>query len=157
MPFFIFQLLIQTTVPFTKSNWVHQGKLNFDYYAMLGLPIEDAEQIKGNQGNLKKVSTFQNPALLSLEPCPLPRDILPASNPQFVARISNETPRSIQGMSGWPIFGFKKNAAGQLAYWPVAIQSQWLPERRIVIGTMIPSIASEIEQEIEMIFNNTST
>ncbi len=151
LPELIRRLIAQTTVPFTKNNWIHQSEVSsFDFFVMLGLPNEDMQQVTNKKEGIASITTFQNPALLFLEPCELPSGITPASNPQFVARID---PRAdlgnIVGMSGGPIFGFRKSADGQLAYWPVAIQSRWLPKRRIVIGTYLPPIAASIEQEIE--------
>lgn len=153
LPYLLRQLFSQTTTPFTRSDWIYQHRVDFDWYAMLGLPNEEAKQITGKQKNRKVITTFQNPILLCLEPCPLPEDIPSAANPQFIGRIRNQPLESIQGMSGGPIFGFKNNPDGQPKYWPVAIQSRWLRQRRIVIGTLISSVALEIEQKIEMILN----
>lgn len=150
LPDHVQRLIAQTTTPFTKKNWIHQSNVSFDFFAMLGLPIEDAEQITNYKGGRGTISTVQSPVLLFLDPCELPTDIAPATNPQFVAKIAPRADLdSILGMSGGPILGFCKNADGQLAYWPVAIQSRWLKHKRIVIGTYIPPIAASIEQEIE--------
>ena len=125
--------------------------MTVDFFAILGLPNENAEQITNRKDGIGSTTTFQNPALLLLDPCQLPSGIKPATNSQFVAKIG--APRadlcSIVGMSGGPILGFRKNADGQLAYWPVAIQSRWFRDSRIVIGTCVAPVAAEIERHIE--------
>jgi len=147
LPILVKRSLAQSTIPFTKTNWVHQSGITFDYYAMLGLPNEDAVQFTDNKNNLKSIATVQNPALLFLNPCNLPSEITPSTNPQFVAKIDDRVDlKSIVGMSGGPIFGFRRSENGQIAYWPVAIQSRWLPGKRIVIGSFVAPIAAEIEQ-----------
>lgn len=150
LPDLVLKLLGQTIIPFTKANWVLQSDITFDFFAMLGLPNECAQQITNHKNAVESVTTFQNPAMLFLDPCELPSEITPASNPQFVARIDLRADLdSIVGMSGGPILGFRKNADGQFAYWPVAIQSRWLSDSRIVVGTFVAPIAAAIEQEIE--------
>ena len=151
LPYLFRQLFSQTTTPFTRNDWIYQNTIDFDWYAMLGLPNEEAEQRTGNQKNRKMITTFQNPELLYLEPCALPEDIPSASNPQFVGRITNQSLESIQGMSGGPIFGFKSIPGGQQKYWPVAIQSRWLRQSRIVVGTMIRIFALEVERKFAQI------
>src|SRR5262249_41157442 len=47
LPGLVRRLLGQTTVPFTRANWVHQSALEFDFFAMLGLPNEEARPITG--------------------------------------------------------------------------------------------------------------
>jgi len=42
LPQHVSQMLAQTTTPFTKKNWVHQPDVEFDFYAIVGLPNEDA-------------------------------------------------------------------------------------------------------------------
>lgn len=147
LPGLVRDLISQTTTPFTKKNWIHQSNVSFDFFAMLGLPNETAEQFTHHKDGMESITSFQHPALMFLESCELPTGITPATNPQFVARID---PRvglvSPVGMSGGPILGFRKNTDGQFAYWPVAIQSRWVEQSRIVIGTFIPPIAASIEQ-----------
>jgi len=150
LPDLVLRVLGQTTIPFTKGNWIHQSNITFDFFAMLGLPNEEAEQIRSRIDGIESITTFQNPILLFVEPCELPATITPSTEPQFVARIDSRVDiESIVGMSGGPILGFRKNADGQLAYWPVAIQSRWLPDRRIVIGSFLPPLAARIEEWID--------
>ena len=117
---------------------------------MIGLPNCEAEQLTFNEGNRDAIVTFQNPVLIFLQSCDIPNDVAPSSRPQFCGRInSNVNLSSIVGMSGGPIIGFRRNTDGQLAYWPVAVQSRWLPERKIVIGSLIAPIAADVEEWIQ--------
>ena len=147
LPDVVLRLLAQTTIPFTKKNWIYQSTVSFDSFAMLGLPNEYAKQITNHEDGIESITTVPKPALLFLEPCELPTGITPGTDAQFVAKIDPRADLdSIIGMSGGPIFGFRKNSDGQLAYWPVAIQSRWLPRQRVVIGTFVPPIAASVEQ-----------
>jgi hypothetical protein len=150
LPPYVLRLISQTIVPFTKTNWIHQPNVQFECYAMLGLPNESARQVAGQKNGREFVSTFQSPVLLFVNPCELPPKIAPATNRQFVAKIDPHADLdSIRGMSGGPILGFRRNPQGQFQYWPVAIQSRWLPESRIVIGTLLPLVAAWIEKQME--------
>jgi len=150
LPDLVLQLLGQTTIPFTKRNWIHQSDVVFDFFAMLGLPNEEAEQVRSKRDGIESITTFQNPVLLFVEPCELPPTIEPSVQPQFVGRIDSRVDvKSIVGMSGGPILGFRKDADGQLAYCPVAIQSRWLPDSRIVIGSFVAPLAAGIEEWID--------
>jgi len=61
--------------------------------------------------------------------------------PRFIGQLDQALDiSSISGMSGGPIFGFMVGA--QTRYWIVALQSSWLPKRRIVFGCPLPTIAS---------------
>ncbi len=158
LPELVLRILGQTTIPFTKRNWNHQDDITFDFFAMLGLPNEEAEQVRYKADGIESITTFQNPVLLFVEPCELPATVKPSVQPQFAARIDPRVDiKSIVGMSGGPILGFRKNADGQLAYWPVAIQSRWLPDRRIVIGSFLPPLAAGIEEWIDRLIEKDAT
>jgi len=54
----------------------------------------------------------------------------------------------IDGMSGGPIIGVKRNEKGELRYWVVAIQSAWLQSKRIVIGCPVIALGNAIRQVV---------
>jgi hypothetical protein len=56
---------------------------------------------------------------------------------------------SIVGMSGGPIFGFKKGEDGLLRYWIVAVQSRWRESARIIFGCPVRTFATLVEQELQ--------
>jgi len=104
---------------------------------------------------MKMLTTFQNPAVLFVKHGELPSNATPKSNPQFVGKINEKADvKNIVGMSGGPILGFRKDANG-LHYWPVAIQSSWFANKRIVVGTPLPAVAATIENEIERFLDET--
>ncbi len=152
------QLLSQTIVSFTKANWVHTGNMQFDFFAMIGLPNCEAEQRTFTEGRREAVVTFQHPVVIFLESCPAPVGVTPSSCPQFYGKIqSNVDLESVVGMSGGPIIGFRKVANGQLAYWPVAIQSRWLPGQRVVIGSLLAPIAANVENWIQQAIDDQTS
>ncbi len=62
----------------------------------------------------------------------------------FIGRINPEvTIETIEGMSGGPIYGFRRTPAGQLVYHVVALQSRWRPESRIIFGCNVRLFAEE--------------
>jgi|GEM_PF-2500042 len=150
LPELVQRLLSQTILPFTKANWVHAGDMQFDFFAMIGLPNCEAQQRTFTKDSREAVVTFQNPVVIFLQSCAEPDGVTPSSRPQFYGKIhSNVDLESVVGMSGGPIIGFRHNSNGQLAYWPMAIQSRWLSGQRIVIGSLIAPIAADVENWIQ--------
>jgi hypothetical protein len=70
--------------------------------------------------------------------------------PQFYAKLLvDETDlKSIDGMSGGPILGFRRREDGNGLYWIVGLQSSWLPTSRIVCACPLAPFAEGIEAEI---------
>jgi len=79
----------------------------------------------------------------------IPEALSDSEEPQFFGRVraSESVLRSVDGMSGGHILGFRRNGESG-AYWVVAIQSGWLPQRRIVIAYPFPPLARRIEAEL---------
>lgn len=69
---------------------------------------------------------------------------------QFYAKLLvDETDlKSIDGMSGGPILGFRRREDGNGLYWIVGLQSSWLPTSRIVCACPLAPFAEGIEAEI---------
>jgi hypothetical protein len=68
----------------------------------------------------------------------------------FTAKIHPECEiQSIEGMSGGPIFGFRKNAQGQFLFHVVALQSRWDENQRIIFGCSLPYFAEWLHQEMK--------
>jgi hypothetical protein len=133
------KMLIKTIEPFTPERWIHQHKVSFDFYAILGIPFEAvAEEVNGNT-----VMQYPNPQVVFVESVPpVIADEGATPLPQFFGKIVLGDPISdIGGMSGGPILGFRKNDQGQLHYWPVAVQSRWRPGSRTITGTSLPHFA----------------
>lgn len=156
IPDIVARSLKQTTTPFGPTNWSSLAEVHFDFYAMLGLPDCEKRQMKRPENGGELITTYQSPVLLVLEHCDATPYVDPAAGPQLVAQIKDVTLANISGMSGGPIFGFRRTPEGRLAYWPVAIQSRWFPESRVVVGTLIHKIATELELEAEALAMSAS-
>jgi hypothetical protein len=142
------RLLRQTTTPFPRDKWAVDVD-QFQQFFMVGLPAEAAEQITGRVQSRNFVTTMPRPEFLVLDRCEPHPDMHPSNAPQFVAKIVGRTDlRDIQGMSGGPIIGVRHLDGGRAIYSLVAIQSRWLPERRIVIGTLMSEIARDIDEAL---------
>ena len=50
----------------------------------------------------------------------------------------------IAGMSGGPIFAVRNPDSNAAEYWLIAVQSSWLPGRRVLAGSFMETIAREI-------------
>jgi hypothetical protein len=120
-----------------EENWVHQHTVTFDAYAVLGFPEELASERVSPRGEGSAA-----PVLLTvkrLECAPAERK--PTRNPQFVGQLAPQMGlRSVKGMSGGPIFGFRREP--EQRFWIVALQSSWDEETRTIYGCDLPLLAS---------------
>lgn len=121
-----------------KENWNRQHTIRFDGFAMLGFPEEFTSQRVSALGD----GTL-SPVMFGIKRLEAPpSDRAPTRYPQFVAQINPELPlKSVEGMSGGPIFGFKQEGQ-ELRYWVVALQSSWDRQKRITYGCNLPLLAS---------------
>jgi hypothetical protein len=146
------QLLSKTTTPFTRENWIHQEGMKFDAYAMVGFPLEFAEQVREKSQGMNSVTTYRPPALISLTEIERPEKIAETTYPRFfgrLAEISREQISQLTGMSGGPIFGFNKNNEGRLQYWPMAIQSGFLENSRIITAGRLATVGKLIDEWLD--------
>ena len=124
-----------------RENWIHQEKMEFDFYRMLGIPRDcagAAPQSGGDEGIQMRTVLI---AVDRLEPSAVSNA---SSADWFIGRINPEvTIETIEGMSGGPIYGFRRTPAGQLVYHVVALQSRWRPESRIIFGCNVRLFAEE--------------
>jgi hypothetical protein len=150
----IHRLLQQTTTPFPRDKWACEGVDHFKQFFMVGLPAVAARQITASCEGRNTVTTSPNPELLVLDPCEPHPKMKPSSAPQFVAKIVGRGDLTdIQGMSGGPIIGVRDLGGGRSAYSLVAIQSRWLPDKRIVVGTLLSEIASDLDAMLAQMTN----
>ncbi len=123
----------------TEERWVHQQRVEFNGYAMLGFPEEFVSSRICHSGFATVSPTFMGVRRLDAAP----EDKAPTRYPQFIGQLGcNVKLRSVKGMSGGPIFGFRLSPDGTLHYWVVALQSSWNPSKRIVYGCSLPALAS---------------
>ncbi|MER8492223.1 hypothetical protein NKI94_08100 [Mesorhizobium australicum] len=121
-----------------EEQWAHQHKITFeDRYALLGLPEELASD-RVTPG----VGVSAAPLMAFLTPATPDPNRETRRHPQFVAKVDGPEPKSVKGMSGGPIFGFRIDPGPKVRYWIVALQSSWDPVSRTIYATPIPTLAS---------------
>lgn len=133
--YYVRLLAANKVVALSEKNWLHQHRVEFDGYAMLGLPEEFTSMSAPECG-------LVSPTMFRVHRLAEPQEGSRVTRYQrFVGQIDKELPlNSVVGMSGGPIFGFKLEP--QIAYWIVALQSTWIRSKRIVYGCSLPTLAS---------------
>ena len=144
LPELYLKTLSQTIEPFTHERWIHQSDVEFDFYAILGIPAEAATQEVGGMS----ITTYPQPQVIFVEGAqPVVEGEGKIRLPQFFGKILPGDPiGDIGGTSGGPILGFRKNEDGQLHYWPVAVQSRWRSASRTITGTSLPHFAMALHE-----------
>lgn len=136
-PYYVRLLAANGVVALQEANWIHQERVKFDGYAMLGLPEEFTAKRLSASGNATVLPTMFRVRRLDSLPDGKP----PTRYPQFVGQLDRDLGiASVKGMSGGPIFGFSLESP--IRYWVVALQSSWNPTKRIVYGCSLPVLAS---------------
>lgn len=141
--------------PITRENWVHQPDLTFDFYRMLGIPKQCVFRGKTlGDVTVQQAMVAVNRMAID-EVCEPPFGVKVPSDAWFVGRIDPGAEISdIRGMSGGPIYGFRRNEAGRLTYHAVALQSRWWRESRTIFGCSIPYFAEAIHRQIDEFANS---
>jgi hypothetical protein len=131
-------------VPIIRKNWVYQDTLEFSLYRMLGFPSHLVTEPEYDEKGVLKPGTMQ-PVMLAINRIEQREAGVEAASAWFEGRID---PRidipSIEGMSGGPIFGFRRNDEGGWSYHVVALQSRWFKKQRIVHGCSLPVFAEAV-------------
>lgn len=130
-------LALNNVVVIDEPNWIHQHRVNFSGYSMLGLPEEWTSSFVSPTGYADV-----SPTMLAVTQDPEAESAQPTRHNRFIGQVELPTGlQSLKGMSGGPIFGF--NFEGERArYWVVAIQSSWAPSTRQVYACRLPVLAS---------------
>ncbi len=138
-PHHIRLLAANNVVALEEVNWAHQSELTFDAYIMLGLPQEFTSEFVSESG-----AGTVSPTMFRVHKVdPNSEEHTKTHFPRFVGRIDPELElKSIKGMSGGPIFGFKIDK--ETRYWVVALQSSWNKRTRAVYGCLLPVLAEHI-------------
>jgi hypothetical protein len=137
----------------SRENWVGQRDLTFDFYMMLGIPanrviktINDDGEVNAHIGPL--MTRVDRLSVDDLGEVPSDAEAAP-TDAWFIGQIPAECKTvDIKGMSGGPIYGFRRNENGRLIYHVVALQSRWWDKRRIVFGCSVPLFAEEVYQQL---------
>lgn len=135
--YYVGLLAANGSVALAEENWVHQHKIRYDGYLMLGLPAEYTSERVNADGHGTVAATLIPVRRLETPP----EGTQETRHPRFVGQLSDNFPlQSVQGMSGGPILGF--NFGQPVRYWIIALQSTWLPSRRITFACPLPTLAS---------------
>ena len=134
----------------SEENWVSQDPSACDFFALAGLPdclVQNPDKFVPHGD---RMAVAVSPAMAWVNPVSLPPADMPtATFPWFIGKVGSAADLpSIVGMSGGPIFGFKKGEGGQLQYWVVAVQSWWRPATRIIFGYPVRTFAAIVEQAL---------
>lgn len=137
-PYYVNLLAKNGTIALDEERWIHQHRVDFDGYAVLGLPRESTSPFIDARGNGAVSPTM---IWVSRREAP-PQGTRQTTYPRFIAEIGGSLPiNDIVGMSGGPIFGFRIEGEKAVRYWVVALQSAWLPKQRVIFGCPLPILA----------------
>ncbi|TIT04443.1 MAG: hypothetical protein E5W98_19935 [Mesorhizobium sp.] len=137
-PYYVNLLAKNGMVALDEERWIHQHRVDFDGYAMLGLPREFTSPSVDTLGHGAVSPTM---IWVSRRETP-PQGTRHTTYPRFIAEIGESLSiTDIVGMSGGPIFGFRIDGEKAVRYWVVALQSAWLPRQRIIFGCPLPTLA----------------
>jgi hypothetical protein len=136
-------------VPITRENWIHQPRLTFDFYRMLGIPNSVFPDKTLEEVNiLQAMIAVDRVTIDEVGEPPPDADVPPDA--WFIGRLDPGAEiKDIRGMSGGPIYGFRRDDAGNLRYHAVALQSRWWDQSRTIFGCSIPYFAEAIHRQID--------
>jgi hypothetical protein len=138
-------------VPITPGCWEGIEEIQFDAYAVLGLPDHFLEKkptigVRGERviGGGRAVLTFLTSSDAQPREKPIPR------LPWFVGSLkaSEAELKNMVGMSGGPVFCLKNRQGQPPLYGVVAIQSWWDKERRLALATRLPVFLSALADHL---------
>jgi len=130
-------------LPITEVNWARQHTISFEYYFVLGFPTQfnPGDQVPPGQASL-------SPVLVPAYPLDAAQDDDQCTDEAtFCAQLPNDCTVDFDGMSGGPIFGIRTKP--KVEYWIVAIQRSWLPIRKVIIGSRVPTIGWLVTWAVE--------
>ncbi len=144
-------LVANGVVRVEERNWRNQENVDFEHFFMLGLPTENmVKELSDTSGHVTTSIRIQ-PSMLPVERLEsVPESLANLDGPQFIGKllVPESSLQSIDGMSGGPIIGLRRNQDGSALYWIVAVQSGWLSQRRIVHACPFPPFACKLEDEL---------
>jgi hypothetical protein len=134
-------------VPFQCKHWIGSDQQDYEVFAMLGCPTELVEPLSRTGEKVSQVGASISMTIVPIRRIEEIPDTLDApSGNWFVGRVN--PPFSIEGMSGSPIFGFRRNDQHQWEYRLVAIQSRWFKDHQIILATPISPVMSCFEETV---------
>jgi hypothetical protein len=131
-----------------RANWEQISKLTFAEYKMLGFPA-DAQELDSDAPALR-------PVMVSIQR--LNGHLVRSEGDDwFVGRIHPEARLpDIRGMSGGPIFGFRK-IGERWGYHVVGIQSRWDSATRTIKGCSVPYFAERLHAVMQELIDESDS
>ena len=140
--------------PITEQAWTQNVPDEFDAYYLAGIP-EEGIAVHAHTGQIGS-----DLRLLNLLPTDNPPDALKKPFPRLYFQLQDSdamnVPQSVKGMSGGPVFGFKRGEDSRLRYWVVAVQSGWSRSDRViaacpikVFGEWVSEQLAELEKQVQ--------
>jgi hypothetical protein len=140
-------LIANGIVPVSEEKWKNIPDDLLNQYIMIGLPQELIQTRVVKERENSKIIGSVAPAGIGIERLDIaPDDMQKTKYPRFVGKlgqVDKSLVNDISGMSGGPIIGFNKQWN---QYWIVAVQSSWLPERRITFGCLVSVLAQLVDE-----------
>lgn len=138
----------------SQENWDWQQSLEWDLFGVLGFPEELFDRHKHISVSGSTVIGGVRPVLMFAtvsDATPLNRPV--PECPWLAVELRDKSEiKSIVGMSGGPIFGFKLRPGKPPLYTPIAVQSFWDRERRIAFGTRLHVVMGMLDQQLQALY-----
>ena len=143
--FYVNALAANGVEPITEEHYEKDWPADFHTYAMIGTPGQTVSLAR--QGD-RDTKFSQSVMVIRLEREYDPPEELIAPFDRFYGRIlmPEDSPewhvigKDIRGMSGGPVIAIRHDDE-RLRYWVIAVQSGWLPSRRIVAACYFQAFA----------------
>jgi hypothetical protein len=137
-----------------ESRWSNPPRNVYVGHQVIGFPEELKSVTVATDGSNHVIDFSIGISVAPIRHEPNPPDSVKKPAERFYGVLIDDGPgdkplKRIEGMSGGPIFGLTEDGTGKLIYWPLAIQSGWLPERRLVIGCPLRVLGETIGNAID--------
>lgn len=132
--------------PIDELAWERDVPESFDQCVLLGMPSQFL--IIKNSTSSRDLELSK--ALVSIAVTEIPRpDFTNKDKDLFYGQLLglDDELTDIDGMSGGPIFGFKR-IDGEMRYWVIALQSGWFSGKRIIFACRIRQLCEVLRKRI---------
>jgi len=128
-------------IALNEEVWEKQPK-DPDFYYLLGVP----DQLTEVTENEKRITT----TIYLVTKCDsVPDDFEKTDAPTFYGKVHLDGKvSSIAGMSGGPLLSFKRTESGDLKYWLCAVQSRWIPSKKLIAACLMKPFASLVRERM---------
>jgi hypothetical protein len=129
--------------PLPEHTWSNHGVYH-DHWFLLGIPNESLKMRP--DGNLSARTVG-----IALQECDPPEEAEDRGANVFYGRLakgSEAVAQSIEGASGGPIFGLKRDERGNWKYWVIGVQSKWFAGARVATICPFASFALALQRDV---------